>query len=98
MSSEIVSKEIGKIDLKNQAFIDGKYCPAISGKTFDCISPIDGKTVTEIAECGKEDIDRAVNAAKKVFEKGSWSRTGPSHRKKILIIPQRIAYTYIFLS
>jgi len=25
MSSEIVSKEIGKIDLKNQAFIDGKY-------------------------------------------------------------------------
>ena len=85
MSSEIVSKEIGKIDLKNQAFIDGKYCPAISGKTFDCISPIDGKKVTEIAECGKEDIDRAVNAAKKVFEKGSWSRTGPSHRKKILI-------------
>jgi acyl-CoA reductase-like NAD-dependent aldehyde dehydrogenase len=36
---------------RNQAFINGKYVPAASGKTFDCVSPIDGRVLTKVAEC-----------------------------------------------
>jgi acyl-CoA reductase-like NAD-dependent aldehyde dehydrogenase len=70
---------------RNQAFINGKYVPAASGKTFDCVSPIDGKVLTQVAECDAEDANRAVAAARAVFEKGSWSACHPAKRKKVLL-------------
>ena len=66
-------------------FLDGKYQESSSGKTFENISPIDGKTINHVAFSQKEDVDRAVVIARKVFEKGSWSKTEPSHRKKVLL-------------
>ena len=59
--------------------------PAASGKTFDCISPIDGKVLTKVAECDKEDVDRAVKAARAAFDKGVWSNMAPMQRKKIML-------------
>src|SRR5262249_28842189 len=56
-----------------------------SGKTFDCINPATGKVLTAVAAGDAEDIDRAVKAARAVFEKGSWSRMAGAERKKILI-------------
>jgi 4-guanidinobutyraldehyde dehydrogenase / NAD-dependent aldehyde dehydrogenase len=73
------------LSLRAQAFIDGRYCDAISGKTFDCISPIDGRSLGRIAECGADDIDLAVKAARRVFDGGAWSESKPTHRKKVLI-------------
>ncbi len=73
------------LSLRTQAFIDGKYRDAISGKTFDCISPIDGRSLGRIAECGADDIDLAVKAARRVFDNGIWSDSKPTHRKKVLI-------------
>jgi gamma-glutamyl-gamma-aminobutyraldehyde dehydrogenase/4-guanidinobutyraldehyde dehydrogenase/NAD-dependent aldehyde dehydrogenase len=74
-----------KLSYRNQAFIDGKYAPAASGKTFDNINPADGKLLTKVAACDKEDVDRAVKAARAAFEKGSWSRMAGAERKKILL-------------
>jgi len=72
------------LDIRTQAFIDGKYVDAAGGKTFDCISPIDGRSLGEVAECGAEDVERAVKAARRSFESGAWSQAKPFKRKKVL--------------
>jgi acyl-CoA reductase-like NAD-dependent aldehyde dehydrogenase len=73
------------LSYRNQAFIGGKYVAAASGKTFDCVSPIDGKVLTQVAACDKEDVDRAVKAARAAFESGSWSNMAKSKRKRVLL-------------
>ncbi len=73
------------LQIRSQAFIDGRYVDAASGKTFDCISPIDGRVVCQVAECESEDVSRAVIAARRAFEAGSWSESKPAHRKRTLI-------------
>ena len=76
---------IPTLSYRNQAFINGKYVAAASGKTFDCVSPIDGRVLTQVAECDAEDVNRAVAAARAVFEKGSWSACHPAKRKKVML-------------
>lgn len=73
------------LSIRKQAFIDGRYVDAASGKTFDCISPIDGRSLGRIAECDAEDVNRAVVIARRVFEAGVWSNTKPVQRKKVLV-------------
>ena len=67
-----------------QLLIDGKWVPAASGKTFETISPIDGASLAEIADGGQEDINRAVEAARKTFE-GPWRKTSPFDRQAMLL-------------
>ena len=73
------------LKIRTQAFIDGKYVDAASGKTFDCVSPIDGRSLGPVAECEAEDIERAVGAARRSFEAGVWSQARPAQRKKTLL-------------
>lgn len=73
------------MQIRTQAFINGKYVDAASGKTFDCISPADGRVIARVAECEEVDINRAVEVSRKVFDSGIWSETSPVHRKKTLI-------------
>jgi 4-guanidinobutyraldehyde dehydrogenase/NAD-dependent aldehyde dehydrogenase len=70
---------------RTHAFIDGKYVPARSGKTFDCVNPANGRTVAEVASCDAPDVDAAVASARKAFEGGAWSRRAPAARKKVLL-------------
>jgi gamma-glutamyl-gamma-aminobutyraldehyde dehydrogenase len=72
------------LEIRTQAFIDGKYVDAASGATFAAESPVDGRILGQVARCGGEDIDRAVRAARTAFEDGRWSETTPVHRKKVL--------------
>ncbi|MGO3929863.1 aldehyde dehydrogenase [Rhodopseudomonas pseudopalustris] len=74
-----------KVTPRNQLYIDGGWQPAASGSTFACISPIDGRTITDVAAGDAEDIDRAVKAARTAFESGVWSRQTPAQRKKVLL-------------
>jgi 4-guanidinobutyraldehyde dehydrogenase/NAD-dependent aldehyde dehydrogenase len=73
------------LQIRHQAFIDGRYVDAASGKTFDCISPIDGAVLCKVAECEGEDVERAVRVARAAFNDGRWSETSPVHRKRTLI-------------
>ena len=73
------------LQIRTQAFIDGRYVDSASGRTFDCISPIDGRSLGQVAECGAEDIERAVIASRRSFDSGAWSEAKPSHRKKVLL-------------
>ena len=73
------------LQIRTQAFIDGRYVDAAGGRTFDCVSPVDGRLLGRIAECEAEDIERAVAAARRSFESGAWSNAKPAHRKKVLL-------------
>jgi 4-(gamma-glutamylamino)butanal dehydrogenase len=68
-----------------ELFIAGAHVRSVRGERLDVVSPIDGRTFTSIADGGPDDIDRAVRAARQVYEQGAWSTAAPAHRKKILL-------------
>jgi len=64
--------------------IDGKWVGAASGKTFDTINPATGQVLAAVAEGDREDIDRAVKAARRAFE-GPWRKVKPFERQNMLL-------------
>ena len=64
--------------------IGGKWVASASGKTFETFNPSSGQVLATVAEGGCEDIDRAVVAARKAFERGIWHRMTPSQRGRLL--------------
>lgn len=73
------------LSFPTQAFIDGRFRPALSGKTFDSVNPATGEVLAKVAACGAEDVDLAVEKARDAFEDGRWSRLHPRERKEVLI-------------
>jgi len=73
------------LNINGQAFIDGRYLPAASGETFDCVSPIDGRVLASVASTDTADVDCAVGAARRAFDSGVWSRMPPRERKRVLL-------------
>ena len=65
-------------------FIDGKWMEAASGKTFPTYNPATGEVLAQVAEGDREDIDRAVKAARKAFESGAWPDMSPSQRGRLI--------------
>ena len=57
--------------------IGGKWVGAASGKTFATLDPSTGEVLAQVAEGDKEDIDRAVQAARAAFETGPWRKMTP---------------------
>ncbi|MDQ0396369.1 aldehyde dehydrogenase [Labrys monachus] len=78
-------KKAAAIHPEGRAFIDGRPVSALSGKTFAKATPIDGRVIAEVADCGAEDIDAAVKAARAAFEDGRWRRQPPAEKKRILL-------------
>ncbi len=68
-----------------RSLIDGKRTASLSGETFECISPVDGTTLTTVARCGEADINAAVAAARAAFEDKRWRGLAPAQRKRIMI-------------
>ncbi|MBB3289056.1 MULTISPECIES: aldehyde dehydrogenase [unclassified Rhizobium] len=65
-------------------FINGEWRDAADDATLEVISPIDGSRLTTLADASAADVDAAVRAARASFEKGTWSKTSPAARKKVL--------------
>lgn len=71
--------------IEGRAFIQGEYCAAAQGGQFDCISPVDGRVLAQVASCDQADAERAVASARTAFEAGSWAKLAPAKRKAVLI-------------
>lgn len=78
-------KRAAGLTLRHQAFINGKFVNAASGKTFQSINPATDAVLADVAACDVEDVNRAVSAGRAAFEAGVWSRTDPAHRKAVLL-------------
>ena len=70
---------------RTEAFIDGRFVPAASGRTFTDIGPRDGQPIAEVAEGDATDVDRAVTAARAAFDDRRWSDQSPKDRKRVLL-------------
>jgi len=64
--------------------IGGKWTSSASNKTFDVFNPADATVIARVPDSDKEDIDRAVAAARRAFESGPWRRLTPSERGKLI--------------
>jgi len=73
------------LSIRNQAFINGRFVASLSGKTFDNINPATAQNIGPVAQCDTRDVDRAVTAARQVFEAGTWSNMHPAQRGKKLM-------------
>jgi 4-(gamma-glutamylamino)butanal dehydrogenase len=73
------------LSIEGRAFIDGAYRDAHDGRTFDCVSPIDGKLLAKVADSGAADVDAAVAAARRAFDARVWAGLNPRKRKSILL-------------
>ena len=73
------------VRIETRAWIDGEVCHAASGETFATVAPSTGDHLADVAACGPEDVDRAVRAARRVFDDGTWSRCDPTDRKVVLL-------------
>ncbi|UGY93298.1 aldehyde dehydrogenase family protein [Streptomyces gobiensis] len=69
-------------------FIDGEFRAATGGKVFKTISPASEEVLSEVAQASPEDVDTAVKAARKAFEK--WSALPGAERGKYLFRIARI--------
>ena len=73
------------LSIEGRAFIDGTYHEARSGRTFACKSPIDGRLLAQVTECGETEVDAAVRAARRAFDEAVWRGLNPRERKAVLL-------------
>jgi phenylacetaldehyde dehydrogenase len=74
----------GFVEKHPQLLIGGKLVAAASGKTFAVYNPATGAIVAHVPEADREDVDRAVRAARRAFDQGPWSRLKPAERSRLL--------------
>jgi aldehyde dehydrogenase (NAD+) len=71
-------------DHQYKLFIDGQWLDAASGNTFSCVDPYALQPWGRIPEAGPADVDRAVAAARRMFDTGGWPQTPPIRRAALL--------------
>jgi gamma-glutamyl-gamma-aminobutyraldehyde dehydrogenase len=71
--------------MRTRPFIAGRFDESAGAKEFDCVSPIDGKSIAKLVDTGPRGVDAAVAAARKSFESGVWSAMAPRARKKVML-------------
>jgi len=73
-----------KLAIETRLFINGLYCDAADHSTFETVDPGAQQTLATVARGKKTDVDRAVQAARDVFDRGDWSQAAPAQRKAVL--------------
>jgi len=69
-----------------QLFINNQFVNAASGKQFATIDPCNEDVIAMVSEADKEDVDKAVAAARAAFNIGSpWRTMDASRRGKLMI-------------
>ena len=69
---------------QTKMLIDGKWVDSTSGRTFETINPATGDVIARVAEGEAPDVDKAVKAARRAFEKGPWRKTDARDRGRML--------------
>ncbi|MEV7184206.1 aldehyde dehydrogenase [Kitasatospora sp. NPDC093102] len=55
------------------------------GGAFPVVSPRDGRVLAEVADAGVAEVDAAVAAARRAFDRGPWPRLSPAERGRVLL-------------
>jgi aldehyde dehydrogenase (NAD+) len=65
-------------------YINGQFVESASQKTFETPNPATGETLATVYEAGREDIHRAVIAARQAFDEGPWSKMAAAERSRLM--------------
>ncbi len=65
-------------------YIDGEFCEAEGGATFDSVDPSTGEVWAKFPAASANDVDKAVEAAQRAFENPEWANMLPTQRGKLL--------------
>jgi 4-guanidinobutyraldehyde dehydrogenase/NAD-dependent aldehyde dehydrogenase len=74
-----------QLKIEGRAFVNGAYVSAAADTVFECISPVDGRFLANVASCDAADADHAVKVARATFDAGVWSRSSPVSRKQAML-------------
>jgi len=83
-SMELHSDVTAFLQHPKKMLIGGRWVEAASGKTFETYNPATGEVLARVAEGDREDIDRAVKAARRAFDDGPWPDMLPADRARLL--------------
>jgi aminomuconate-semialdehyde/2-hydroxymuconate-6-semialdehyde dehydrogenase len=64
--------------------IGGEAVASANGRTFASVDPTSAAPYATVAEGGQEEVDRAVRAARRAFDKGPWPRMSTQERRRLL--------------
>ncbi|WP_019509506.1 aldehyde dehydrogenase family protein [Pleurocapsa sp. PCC 7319] len=67
-----------------QLLINNEWVDSISGQKFATVNPANEEVICEVALAGAADLELAVQAARKAFSEGEWSRVSGSDRAVLL--------------
>ncbi|EOY4402962.1 TPA: aldehyde dehydrogenase PuuC [Klebsiella michiganensis] len=77
-------EKANNIAIETRLFINGEYSAAADNSVFATVDPTAQQTLAEVARGKKADVDRAIQAARSVFDRGDWSQASPAQRKAVL--------------
>jgi len=65
-------------------WIDGKWEETQGGSVMSIEDPTSGKEIAKVIDASRADVDRAVQAARRAFYDGRWSKLAPGERSKAI--------------
>ena len=65
--------------LKNQAYVNGIWVNAASGKTFNVTNPANGEVIGAVPDMSREDVRHAIDAAD-----AAWPASEISQQRNVL--------------
>lgn len=74
---------MSEVAAESRMLIDGKLVDAASGKTYDNVNPATEEVAGQVADGGAEDMERAIDAARRAFDDTGWA-SDPKFRQRCL--------------
>ncbi|KQV41199.1 aldehyde dehydrogenase family protein [Rhizobium sp. Root1204] len=70
--------------MRNELYIDGQWVKPVKGGTCDVINPATEELIQTISAATAEDVDIAVKAARRAFDRDGWPKLTGAQRAKYL--------------
>src|SRR5262249_30148883 len=83
-TAQVHSRVAEFLSRPRKMFINNQWVDSASGKTFPTYDPATGDVLAKVAEGDREDINRAVAAARKAFDSGPWADMTASERGRLI--------------
>src|SRR5215475_13957311 len=84
LDSRLSKPTVEFLSSHRKLLVGGKWVAAASGKTFPVYNPATGTVMAQVAEADREDVDRAVQAARRAFDSGPWAKMTGSQRGRLM--------------
>src|SRR5579863_2021077 len=66
-------------------FIGGEWANAEGGDSYEVLNPSTATRLSTVPRAGREDVSRAIDAARSAFDSGPWPRMTPGERSRVLL-------------